>query len=245
LEDNFRSEKDAYRNLHHFNVQASGAVIDCYGWAEVTPESFEPCPAPSCSGNENDDDEIVRMRASGKDEHLPLLLEFTDQAATYSWEDPNDKQMRDLGVDFRPPTSMESWNWIMDLRYFGSDASDVPDGKDLKHRRHALLLEYLPGALSLDKTELTRDLAVQALSGMQLIQKALVQHGDSGRQLKRNLLVTLDKKAVWIDFDRARVYDRIDEDQKALFRSKLLDVYSILFQYTVRTPWFLYTLGNS
>lgn len=79
--------------------------------------------------------------------------------------------MRDMLVDFRPPTLEESWNWTMDLAPFESDASGIPDGSDLQYRRGALLLEYLPGAKWTEDELVTRELAVEALSGMQEIQK--------------------------------------------------------------------------
>lgn len=81
----------------------------------------------------------------------------------------------------------------MDLAPFESDASGIPDGSDLQYRRGALLLEYLPGAKRTENELVTRGLAVEALSGMQEIQKALVEHRDTSL---RNLLITGDGRPV-------------------------------------------------
>jgi RIO-like serine/threonine protein kinase len=51
-------------------------------------------------------------------------------------------------------------------------------------------------------------LAHQALASAERIQKALVMHCD---QDLRNLIITQDHRAVSIDFDRAVVLDKVDE----------------------------------
>lgn len=185
---------------------------------------------PTCYGDETDNEKVVVTRKTKVDDALPRRINGNEQQATYSWANPNDKRLRDYGADFRPPTSQKSWNWIMGTTPFASDMSDVPDKKDLPYQRSALLLEYLPDARRAEEIVLTMRLATQALSGLQEIQKALVEHGDCGRQLGRNLLVTSDDRAVWIDFDRAVIYDHLDESGVMSMRNRLFDTYQLLFR---------------
>ena len=210
-------------------MHATGAVANCYGWAEVTPASFKPCPMPTCCGHETDDEKVVQTRQMKMDDALPRRINGNEHQATYSWANLNDKRLRDYGADFRPPTSQKSWNWIMGTTPFGSDMSNIPDMEDLPYQRSALLLEYLPDARRAEEADLIMPLAAQALSGLQEIQKALVEHADYGHQLKRNLLVTSDARAVWIDFDSAVVYDHVDERGIMSMRNGLFDTYQLLF----------------
>lgn len=136
--------------------------------------------------------------------------------------------MRKYGVDFRPPSVAESWNWVMDNSQFGSDGQYLPGGENLEYRRHALLLEYLPDATSMNPESLTRDLALQALAGAQAIQKALVMHHDF--LSNHNLLLTNNGKAIWVDFDRADVYDSTPEMAIVDFKRYLIQVYGMLFR---------------
>ena len=69
--------------------------------------------------------------------------------------------MRDQGTDFRPPSIDESWFWVMDTSKFGSGGQWLPSGGGLLYQRHALLLEYLPDARSMDPHITTRKFALQ------------------------------------------------------------------------------------
>ena len=138
--------------------------------------------------------------------------------------------MLDLGADFRPPTVDKSWFWVMDNSQFGSDGQWMPSGENLASERHALLLEYLPDARRIDSSIITRKIALQAFAGAQAIQKALVYHGD---QVKHNLLVTRDSRTVWVDFDRAEVFDKLYEEAMLDFKSDLIRIYRMLFTYLV------------
>ena len=80
---------------------------------------------------------------------------------------------------------------------------------------------------------LTRELATKALSGMQEIQKALVEHGDSSLGLESNLLLASDGRAVWIDFDKAEVYDHISASEIVSLNYSLQEVHMILFDVMV------------
>ena len=193
----------------------------------VTPSSFSACDRPTCSGDE------AKCHRAGvgvldRDPSLPARANPTSgRKATYSWENPAEKQMRDFGVDFRPPCCEASWSWVMDNSQFGSDGQWLPDGKNLHNERRALLLEYLPSARSIDTVaNITRQLALRGLAGAQSIQKALVSHGD---QSKHNLLVTEKGRVVWVDFDRAEVLNRMTEDSLVAFKRDLIEVYNMLF----------------
>jgi RIO-like serine/threonine protein kinase len=150
---------------------------------------------------------------------------------TYSWNDPDDKWMLDFGIDFRPPSVDQSWRWVMDNSQF-EDGQWMPSGENLAYKRHALLLEYLPRARRIDYSIITKEIALQAFSGAQAIQKALVYHGD---QCQRNLLVTRDSRAVWVDFDKAEVYDYLPEKLLLRFKLDLRRIHMMLFTYMVGT----------
>ena len=83
------------------------------------------------------------MVVGDRDASLPARTGTWETKATYSWANPTEKQMREYGVDFRPPSLDESWFWIMNNSQFGSDEELLPSGKNLRHERHAVLLEYL------------------------------------------------------------------------------------------------------
>lgn len=150
---------------------------------------------------------------------------FHGVEATYSWANATEKQIREHGVDFRPPSIDKSWSWIMDNSQFGSDGQWLPSGENLRHDRHALLLEYLPNARTTESQIISRNLALKALGGARTIQKALLRHGDQSRN---NVLVTKDSRVVWVDFDRAQVFDRITEDVLVKFKKDLINVHGIL-----------------
>lgn len=112
------------------------------------------------------------------------------------------------------------------------DGDWMPSGEDLAFERHALLLEYLPGARKINYRIITKEIALQAFVGAQAIQKALVYHGD---QCERNLLVTRDNRAVWVDFDKAEVFDKLYEELLLDFKSDLIMIHTMLFTYMVGT----------
>jgi hypothetical protein len=215
----------AYSRLQSSSAQSTGAVLKCYGWLSVTPTSFFPCDPPTCSGDEYGDN-----RAEGgfeRDPSLPVKVEPSSGAKpTYSWNEPAAKKMMKQGADFRPPLDYNSWNWVMDNSIFGKEGQWLPTGKNLEHERRALLLEYLPGARNLHIQDTTRELALHALAGAQTIQRALIRHGDYSR---RNLLATQKGRVVWVDFDRAIVLDRVDEDDLLWFKRELINVHELLF----------------
>lgn len=165
-----------------------------------------------------------------RDPCLPARLESMDSRATYSWTNPFEKSMREQGVDFRPPSVGKSWFWTMDNSQFGSDAQWMPKGDQLSEQRDALLLEYLPDARRMDSPIVTKKLAFQAFAGALAIQKALVRHGD---QFEHNLLVTRDGRAVWVDFDRAEVFDSMNDAVLLIFKQDLIRIHRMLFTYMV------------
>ncbi len=171
------------------------------------------------------DEPRVELRGK-RDPSLPKI-ETSGEKATYSWDNPAERQMRKYGVDFRPPWVAESWNWVMDNSQVGSDRQWLPGGEKLEYRRHALLLEYLPDARSMNTQSITRDLAFQALAGAQAIQKALVMHHDLS---SHNLLLTSNGKAIWVDFDRATVLDSVPKMALVDFKRDLIEIYEILFR---------------
>ena len=63
---------------------------------------------PTCCGDETDNKDVSELRRLKMDGHLPLQEDSEHQQPTYSWEDPNDRLMRDIGADFRLPTTSES-----------------------------------------------------------------------------------------------------------------------------------------
>ena len=132
----------------------------------------------------------------------------------------------EYGVDFRPPCIYESWSWVFENSQFGSEGQWLPSGENLREQRSALLLEYLPSARRIDSITMSRKLALQALAGAQSIQQALVRHGD---QLERNLLVTEDGRAVWIDFDRSQVLYKMTDDLLMRFKKDMIELYNMLF----------------
>ena len=190
----------------------------------ITPKSFSHCDIPTCSGRE--DDSCRETSEHLHDASLPTRVKTPGTRATYSWAVLAEKQMREYGVDFRPPSVDESWSWVMDNSQFGSDGQWLPIGEGLRHERHALLLEYLPNARKLESQSIPRNLALQALAGAQIIQKALVRHENQNRH---HVLVTKDSTVVWVDFDRALVLDVITEDDLVRFKKDLIEVHEMFF----------------
>lgn len=204
-------------------------MLKCYGWSTITPKSFFKCDASTCSGDESETWRCVIV--GDRDESLPTRAGPGNIRATYSWANPEEKQMREYGVDFRPPSVDKSWFWVMNNAQFGSDGKNLPSGEGLCHERRALFLEYLPDVTRVESVKITRKLALQALGGAQLIQKALVNHRD---QAKRNLLFTNKGRAVWVDFDRAEVLNEMTEDDLVRFKRDLINVHEMLFPRKVR-----------
>lgn len=191
----------------------------------MTPRSFSHCDAPTYYSHEAGD-QRTDARVFKRDPTLPARISSPDKKTTYSWENPTERQMRDFGVDFRPPSVYESWSWVMDNSQFGAQGHWLPSGENIPDRRYALLLEYLPNAKRIDSEIITRELALKALAGAHNIQQALVRHRD---QVERNLLATEDGRAVWIDFDRAQVLHEMVDDSLVRFKKDLIEVYIMLF----------------
>ena len=97
-------------------------------------------------------------------------------------------------------------------------------------QRYALLLEFLPNARMMDSYTITKKLAFEALAGIQAFQQVLVRHGDESQ---RNLLVTGSGRVVWVDFDRADVFDRMNEILILDFRQDIIRIHRMLFTYMV------------
>lgn len=227
-EDTFLAEKTAYDRLAQAGVSDTGAVVKCYGWSKVTPKSFYHCDPPTCAGNAEGD---LRngLGARQRNPFLPARTRSPHDKATYSWENPKEKQMRDEGIDFRPPSVHESWFWVFDNSQFDSDEElCLPSGEDLAEERYALLLEFLPTARMIDEVPADRKIALRALAGAYSIQQALVKHGD---QAERNILVTKEGRVVWIDFDRAEVLNKMTDASLMRFKSDLIEVYRMLFVF--------------
>jgi hypothetical protein len=110
----------------------------------VTPSSFWKYDPATCSSNE--DGEWRAINALGRDPSLPERMNNPNVEATYSWDSPAEKRMREYGVDLCPPSDPESWSWTMDNSQFGSDCQWLPSAEDLPHQRRCLLLEYLRNA---------------------------------------------------------------------------------------------------
>lgn len=217
-EDTFFVERAAYARLNHFKEITHGVTLECYGYSNVTPKSFPRWDPPTFYGNE-EYDYRTGTNEQDRDQSLPTLR------ATYCWDNPADNMMKKYGVDFRCPH--ESWYWVLDNSQFGSDGQWLPTGDNLSHKRKALLLEYLPDAKRWDSTEYSEELAIRALAGAQIIQHALVRHGD---QEERNLLVT-GNRTVWIDFDIADVLDKMTDESLIRFKKDLIEVYLMLFVF--------------
>jgi thiamine kinase-like enzyme len=145
--------------------------------------------------------------------------------ATHSWDNLAEKEMREYGVDFRPPSDPESWFWRMDNAQFGSDGQWLPNAENLPRQRGCLFLEYLPNARRIT-SEINRKLALEVLAGAQSIPEALVVHGD---QQKHNLLITGRGRVVWVDFDRADVMDEVNDEALFWFKRDLINVHEMLF----------------
>lgn len=224
-EATFNSEKSAYSRLQHLNIQPDRNVLQCFGWTVVNPKSFTRCDEPTCTGDEENGLRI------GDERFLPTKAKKDTADVTYSWDNPSERSMVEHGVDFRPPSFKQSWSWILDRSQFGSDGQFLPSGENLTSHRFALLFEYLPDAKPLSSESITKSLALEALSGFHAIQKAMIIHGD--HQL-RNLLVTKEGRAVWIDFDRAMVLDSLNECALYRFRKDLIDLHRTLFIYMLK-----------
>ena len=182
-------------------------MLTCYGWSVVTPQRFSTYDPPTCSGDEQEEHR-VHARAE-RDPSLPTMTTlFNKTKATYSWDNPAEKKMRQQGVDFRPPSVDQSWSWVLNTSQFGSDGQWLPDARKL----------------SSDVT--TVKLARQILAGFHAIQKALVMHRDHSRH---NLLVTKEGRLVWVDFDRARVLAKLAGHALADLKMDLIEVHGLLF----------------
>lgn len=86
--------------------------------------------------------------------------------------------MREIEINLRPPSVDKSWSWVMDNSRLGSDDKWLPSGEGIRQERHALLLKYLLDVRTLESQSITRILALQALAGAQIIQKAFVRYRD-------------------------------------------------------------------
>jgi hypothetical protein len=227
--DLFEKERAAYSHLQHFGVES--CVLACYGWAKITPKSFASERKPTCFGPEGSF--MKDQRKVGHDSHLPTILRSRRSSVLYTWDTPGDKEMADMDIDFRPPSVAESWYWKLETDRRSSDAYWVPTGDELTYSRHALLLEYLPNADRFQSHILTEKIALNALGGLQMIQKALVEHDDHDDMISRNLLVTKDGRVVFLDFDRAEVFTSVDADTLCLFKQDILQFHLIVFNWMV------------
>jgi hypothetical protein len=216
-------------------------ILNCYGWKEITPQAFASVKEPTCFGPE--DALRTELREDGNASRLPKRLP-ADRASrmSYNWKDERDKKMIEMGVDFRPPSIMQSWNWVADDDRFDSNtySSSSEDGmthtrRRLPTSRCGLLLEYLPNAHRFQSHRLTQELAWKGLNGLQQIQKALVEHGDHTEMVSRNLLIT-NGRVVFIDFDRAEVFSTVGPDELYFFKKDMLQFYRTVFQSMVRIP---------
>ena len=174
------------------------------------------------------------LRKYGNDSRLPTRLRSPSSSACYSWDDSADKELLELDIDFRPPSIKESWNWVLDSDEYDSDAQSSSGGEDLNSCRYALLLEYLPNAHRFQSHILTPELATDALDGLQQIQKALVERGDHSEMISRNILVGEDRRVVFIDFDRAKVFRSVDSEVLRHFKKCMLEFHLIVFDWMVR-----------
>jgi serine/threonine protein kinase len=79
----------------------------------------------------------------------------------------------------------------------------IPDDVTFKLPASAVVMEYIEGGETPTKTNMTPELAKEALRGLELIHGAHVLHGDG---MPRNILIFPDTgKAVWIDFSSAEI----------------------------------------
>lgn len=174
------------------------------------------------------------QRKYGHYPHLPTPLPSGGASASYDWNNPHDWELAEIGIDFRPPSVEESWNWVLDTSQFGKDGQWMANGEDITHSRNALLLEYLPNSRRFQSHLLTDGIALKALDGFQQIQKALVDSRDHDEMISRNVLLAEDGRVVFIDFDRAKVFDRVDPDTLHWFKKHLIEFYRIVFRGMVR-----------
>lgn len=187
---------------------------------------------PTCFGPETHD--MKFQRKHGYDSHLPIPLRSDRASASYNWDTPGDRELADMDIDFRPPSVENSWNWVLDTSRFGKDEQWMPDGEDLTYSRNALLLQYLPNAHRFQSHILTESIALNALDALQQIQKALVSPGDHDEMISRNVLVAENGRVIFMDFDRAKVFDCVGPDTLHWFKKDMVEFYRIVFKGMVR-----------
>ena len=228
----FENEKAAYNRLCGTEAQSTGFVLNCFGWTTVTQASFSPCDVPTCAGPEDPDPETNGIPY--RSPTLPVKVDPFSGRPIYSWLDPAAKRMRDLAIDFRAPSHYDSWSWNVPMAIRSpprtrttTTTTTTTTTPPLRYKRNALLLEYLPGARHLRAGDTPRGHGMQALAGVQVIQAAMISHGD---YIRRNLLVTQRARVVWIDFDKATVLGRVEGEELTRFKRELVAVHDLFFK---------------